>query len=171
MVLQIFLVEKGSVAKTTDPDDGTAGTPNPGAFKPYGGAFWGFCHGTSGQATVPEVKQALCEHGPVGTWIDAGGTFGSYTGGIYNDNSTNHVVGGHFVLIIGWDDSKGAWLIKNSWDTTWGDSCGFGTERGYAWIAYGCHGIGTHCLATSLSRAGADAERPGRCCGLRRLQS
>lgn len=138
-----FLVNTGTVAESTDPDNGTAGTPNPSIFKPYGGAFWGFCHGTNGQATVQEIKQALCDHGPVGTWIDAGGTFGSYTGGIYDDTSTNHSVAGHFVLIIGWDDSKGAWLIKNSWGTTWGDTCGYGTELGYAWVAYGVHGIGT----------------------------
>jgi len=139
-----FLVNKGTVAETTDPDNGTAGTPNPGIFKPYGGMAWGFCHGTNGQATVAEVKQALCEHGPVGTWIDAGGSFGGYTGGVYDDTDTSHTVGGHFVLIIGWDNSKNAWLIKNSWgSTTWGDPCGFGTEKGYAWVGYGIHGIQT----------------------------
>ncbi len=136
-----FLVTTGTVAEATDPDNGTAGTPNPTIKKPYGGMAWGFCHGTNGAATIAEVKQALCAHGPVGTWIDAGGSFGVYSGGIYDDTSTNHQVGGHFVLIIGWDDAKGAWLIKNSWGTTWGDPCGFGTERGYAWVAYGVHGI------------------------------
>jgi cathepsin L len=136
-----FLVNQGTVADTTDPDNGLAGTPNPGVFKPYGGLTWGFCHGTYGSATVAEIKQALCEHGPVGTWIDAGGTFGGYTGGVYNDTNTTHQVGGHFVLIIGWDEAKGAWLIKNSWGTNWGDTCGYGTERGYAWVGYGIHGI------------------------------
>lgn len=48
----------------------------------------------------------------------------------------------HGVTLIGWDDSKGAWLIKNSWGPTWGDTCGFGTEKGYMWIAYGCNNIG-----------------------------
>ncbi len=136
-----FLTDRGTVAETADPDNGTAGTPNPGVFRPYGGLTWGFCHGTTGQATVAEVKQALCQHGPVGTWIDAGGSFGAYTAGVYNDTDPNHQVGGHFVLIIGWDDSKGAWLIKNSWGTTWGDTCGYGSERGYAWVGYGVHGI------------------------------
>jgi len=48
----------------------------------------------------------------------------------------------HGVTLIGWDDSKNAWLIKNSWNTGWGDVCGYGTERGYMWIAYDCDNIG-----------------------------
>jgi hypothetical protein len=42
--------------------------------------------------------------------------------------------GGHCQSIIGYDDSKSAWLVKNSWGTTWG----FG---GYAWVKYGVCGI------------------------------
>ena len=48
----------------------------------------------------------------------------------------------HCVTIVGWDDSKQAWLVKNSWGTGWGSTCGFGTERGYIWIKYGCDNIG-----------------------------
>ena len=48
----------------------------------------------------------------------------------------------HAVTLIGWDDSKSAWLIKNSWGTGWGDTCGFGTERGYMWISYTSDNIG-----------------------------
>lgn len=48
----------------------------------------------------------------------------------------------HGVTLIGWDDSKSAWLIKNSWGTTWGTTGGWGTERGYMWIDYNCDNIG-----------------------------
>jgi C1A family cysteine protease len=41
----------------------------------------------------------------------------------------------HGVTLVGWDDSKGAWLIKNSWGTGWGES-------GYMWISYDCNNIG-----------------------------
>jgi cathepsin L len=46
------------------------------------------------------------------------------------------------VLLIGWDDNTGAWLIKNSWGTTWGETGGLGTERGYMWIARTSNNIG-----------------------------
>ena len=48
----------------------------------------------------------------------------------------------HDVLLIGWDDDKGAWLIKNSWGTDWGNTGGHGTDKGYMWIAYGSNNIG-----------------------------
>jgi cathepsin L len=41
----------------------------------------------------------------------------------------------HGVTLVGWDDAKGAWLIKNSWGTGWGES-------GYMWISYDCNNIG-----------------------------
>ena len=44
--------------------------------------------------------------------------------------------GGHAVLLIGWDDTKGAYLCKNSWGTNWGAS-------GWFRIGYGECGIDT----------------------------
>ena len=41
-------------------------------------------------------------------------------------------------MIIGWDDTvgnKGAWLVKNSYGTDWGDN-------GYGYIEYGANSIG-----------------------------
>jgi hypothetical protein len=49
-------------------------------------------------------------------------------------NTGGSLAGGHAVLLIGWDDAKGAFLCKNSWGRTAGPN-GDGTF----WIAYGNH--------------------------------
>jgi cathepsin L len=41
----------------------------------------------------------------------------------------------HDLLLVGWDDKKEAWLVKNSWGEKWG-------EKGFAWIGYGSNNIG-----------------------------
>jgi len=48
----------------------------------------------------------------------------------------------HGIVIVGWDDTKKAWLIKNSWGTLWGSSAGYGSEKGYMWIAYNTNNVG-----------------------------
>lgn len=77
--------------------------------------------------------------------------FQDYTGGVWGYGEA--VLGetsafiypqtNHAVLIIGWDDNKQAWLIRNSWGDDWDETGGTGTERGYAWVKYGNEGIGT----------------------------
>ncbi|MDB5097356.1 MAG: peptidase [Cyanobacteria bacterium RYN_339] len=42
---------------------------------------------------------------------------------------TERVVGGHAVLIVGYDDAKKAVLVRNSWGTKWG-------QEGYFWMPY-----------------------------------
>ena len=41
----------------------------------------------------------------------------------------------HAVVIVAWNDTKGAWLVRNSWGVGWG-------MGGYMWIAYGMSAIG-----------------------------
>lgn len=41
----------------------------------------------------------------------------------------------HAITLVGWDDARGSWLIKNSWNTWWGES-------GYMWISYNCNNVG-----------------------------
>ena len=94
-----------------------------------------------GWASRGDIKEALCSYGPVASMIDVTGDFRDYTGGIFEDRprssygpipSTDHAV-----MIVGWDDDKGAWRIRNSWGTDWG-------EDGAAWVKYGHNGIGWH---------------------------
>jgi len=43
--------------------------------------------------------------------------------------ATEHVVGGHAVVAVGYDDTRQAVLVRNSWNTTWG-------IKGYFWMPY-----------------------------------
>lgn len=55
--------------------------------------------------------------------------FFQYKSGVYK-HLTGQSAGGHCVEIIGYNDSLGAWICKNSWGPNWGDA-------GYFMIAYG----------------------------------
>lgn len=74
-----------------------------------------------------KVKEAL-KKGPLLTTMNAREDFLYYKGGVYKA-TTSKKAGGHAVALVGFDDEKKAWLIKNSWGEDWGES-------GYGWIAY-----------------------------------
>lgn len=42
---------------------------------------------------------------------------------------SEQTVGGHAVLVVGYDDSQSMWLVRNSWGTGWGIG-------GYFWMPY-----------------------------------
>jgi hypothetical protein len=74
-----------------------------------------------------KVKEALLK-GPLLTTLNAREDFLFYKGGIYKTKNSKKA-GGHAVALVGFDDSKKAWLIKNSWGTSWG-------ENGFGWVSY-----------------------------------
>jgi Papain family cysteine protease len=83
--------------------------------------------------TVEQLKAALVEHGPIAAPMIFDDCLLAYKSGVFNEKTEGNV--GHVILMIGWDDEKGAWLIKNSWGEEWG-------EKGFAWIKYGSNNIG-----------------------------
>jgi cathepsin L len=107
---------------------------------PYKAVTWGYVATGSTVPSVRQLKEALCKYGPLAVAVRVTPAFQAYVGGVFNENNTGSV--NHGVTLIGWDDAKGAWLIKNSWGTGWGSTGGYGTEKGYMWIAYGSNKIG-----------------------------
>ena len=83
--------------------------------------------------SVEELKTALIEHGPLVAPIFYDNCLGSYKSGVFNEKNAGMV--NHVVLLVGWDDEKQAWLVKNSWGEEWG-------EKGFGWIRYGSNNIG-----------------------------
>jgi len=97
---------------------------------------WGY---VAGQEEVPDtdsIKQAIMTYGPVCAAVYADGPFSAYAGGVFNASTLEEV--NHAIILVGWDDSlgtEGAWILRNSWGTSWG-------MDGYMYIEYGCSNVG-----------------------------
>lgn len=82
-----------------------------------------------------QIKEWVSTKGPVSACFVVYQDFFSYRSGIYR-HVTGAQAGGHCVTIIGYNDSLGYWICKNSWGAGWGN-------QGFFWIAYGECGIDT----------------------------
>lgn len=134
-----YLIDKGSATEASYPYTAVKGTCR-SISRPYQAVTWGYVGNSSSIPSIAALKQALCQHGPIAVALRATNLFKAYTGGVFNEFATGNV--NHGVTLIGWDDDKGAWLIKNSWGTGWGSTCEYGSEKGYMWIAYNCNKAG-----------------------------
>ncbi len=56
--------------------------------------------------------------------------FSAYKSGVYRVSNAATLRGYHCICIVGYDDSAGCWIGKNSWGTGWG-------EAGFFRLAYG----------------------------------
>lgn len=86
------------------------------------------------------IKQAILDYGAVvtGIYFDDNSYDETYCSHYYSSKATST---NHAVAIVGWNDNysrynfvktpskNGAWIVKNSWDTDWGD-------EGYFYVSY-----------------------------------
>ena len=105
----------------------------------YRAVAWGQIGSATKPATVAQVKAALLRHGPMVVNLFSTPAFTKYTAGVFAERfrpPRNGPQTNHDVLLLGWDDTRGrgAWYIKNSWGTNWGD-------RGYGWVEYGSNNV------------------------------
>lgn len=98
------------------------------------------------EATSPDaiepIKNAIYNHGPLAMSYAADNGEHMHEGSIYYwpDCPADEV--NHLVCVVGWDDTvvhpagggSGAWIVKNSWSTGWGDN-------GYFYLCYGSAGM------------------------------
>jgi len=94
--------------------------------------------------SVSNIKSAIFNYGGVAAAVYVNSAFQYYSSGCFT-SCQNYTVN-HAILLCGWDNSKcsstGAWKLKNSWGTAWG-------ENGFMWIKYGCSRVGyAACYAT-----------------------
>jgi len=163
MVTNLYSTQ-GAVLETCDPwDDGDHTCKSGCPLTKTVTEMWALAGNTP--PPVDMLKNWLHDYGPLYVAVDAGGydlwgtEFSNYDGSytLYHPDADPSV--NHAVLLVGWDDAlthdggTGGWIVKNSWGTGWGGTCGYGSEGGYFTIAYGSAGIGS---SASLVRGWQD---------------
>jgi len=100
---------------------------------PYKATGWQYVSGSNSVPSTVAIKTAMLKYGPVAAAVYVDAAFQYYMAGIFNGTAAGQV--NHAVLLVGWNDIGGYWIMKNSWGTSWGES-------GYMRIAYGAQQIG-----------------------------
>ncbi|MCL1865338.1 MAG: hypothetical protein FWF73_05950 [Spirochaetes bacterium] len=126
-------------AKTADqfPYQGKAASCADNSKTKYMVLKWGYIRSDAGIPSVKEVKEAIAKYGAIAATVKVTPAFQAYKSGIFDEHTKvsgpNDV--NHAITIVGWDDNKQAYLVKNSWGPQWG-------ENGYIWVEYGSNNIG-----------------------------
>ncbi len=94
---------------------------------------WNFIGSEEGVPPVGSIKQAILDYGPVSVAVHTNSAFHAYSGGIFNGCAEGVI--NHAVVLVGWNDAEGVWIMRNSWGESWG-------EDGYMRIPYDCSFIG-----------------------------
>lgn len=133
----------GAVLESDDPYTATNSSCSIPYNHPYQLNDWQFV-GTSDWSvpTVEQIKNAIYTYGPVTAGVCVGRAFQSYTRGIFSTDESSQCEDGsedestnHQIILVGWNDAGGYWILRNSWGPYWG-------EGGYMRIAYNTSGVG-----------------------------
>ncbi|MEJ2659966.1 MAG: C1 family peptidase [Desulfobacteraceae bacterium] len=135
--------EAGAVLESSFPYEARDAACNPPHPKAYRIDSWQYvCPDCT--PTTAQLKQAIYAHGPLSVSVCVNDAFQSYSGGIFAGPGCSDL--NHGVVLVGWDDDDGCWILRNSWSSAWG-------EGGYKRIKYGVSGIGTYAAYVAYGEA------------------
>ena len=106
--------------------------PSQASFTPV--VRWGYVGSSQGIPPVAAIKAAIYRYGSVSACVYADSYFQAYTGGVFTNTDSSSPCD-HAIMLVGWDDAAGAWLLKNSWSPSWG-------VNGFMWIDYRANSVG-----------------------------
>ncbi len=132
-----YLMVKGARTENESPYKSKQGSCTSSSKTKYTVTKWGYIRRDAGTPSVKEMKEAIAKYGAIAATVKVTPAFQAYKSGIFDEHTSvsgpNDV--NHAITIVGWDDSKQAYLVKNSWGPGWG-------EKGYIWVEYGSNNIG-----------------------------
>jgi len=103
------------------------------------------CNDTCDHQDEAALRASLTTLGPLSICVDAS-NWSDYVGGVFSDCSHNYADQDHCVQLVGYNWSKGYWIVRNSWNTDWGldgyiylktgiNACGLVDDADYPTIA------------------------------------
>lgn len=92
---------------------------------------WGYVGQPNRRPIVDEIKAAIFAGGPLAATVCADRAFMNYRSGVFAGNAGCQ---NHMIVLEGWDDASGTWVLRNSWGTGWGD-------KGFMKIKYGSNSV------------------------------
>ena len=122
-----------------------------------------FSRYSSPTKSAASLKAALFNYGPIVVSFQVYGDFYYYRSGIYSYTSGG-LVGGHAVLVVGYDDANSCFIVKNSWGKGWGEDGFFRiaysevTNTAYTYFAREQLGYGPPVAHTFVTTFPADGE-------------
>jgi len=130
-----MFLNPGATLESCQPYTASSGTQCVTCDHPYTLREWAYVSG-SNMPPVDKIKTAILLNGPVAGALHASNALMYYKSGVFTLDEGGDI--NHAVTIVGWDDTlgpNGAWIMKNSWGTGWG-------ENGFAYVAYGVLQLG-----------------------------
>jgi cathepsin L len=88
---------------------------------PYVAQGYAYCTTSNEVATIESIKNAINNYGGVNAAFYVDHYFQAYTDGVLDKCAKNPKWTNHMVLLMGWHNNAGAWRMKNSWGTGWGE--------------------------------------------------